>query len=266
MMGVGEAMAPLFQLSACAEMLWPDKPLLWRVARLKERNFAVGLWNWTDYDIDALVKSGATFSIMNGYTEGRLVDDEGADLLLQSARQAVTIGKRLGVLRYNLHGTALGYMGKPLLPCQRVTGRMWLKAYACLGRICDLAQKENVVFTLENLNPRDHPDCPLASASDVLSLVSMVDCPHLRITLDLYHCQIGEGDLIRSCQASMPWLGEVQIADNPGRCEPGTGEINFGAIARALDEGGYRGAVGLEAYAKSDSDAALDAFERLFRP
>jgi hydroxypyruvate isomerase len=94
-----------------------------------------------------------------------------------------------------------------------------------------LAEKSGQVFTLENLNPIDHPGCSFGSTAAVLGLVSAVNRPQLRINLDLYHTQIGEGDLIRWCEACLPWLGEVQVADNPGRCEPGTGEINYPAIA-----------------------------------
>ena len=50
-------------------------------------------------------------------------------------------------------------------------------------------------------------------------LVSVVNRPQLRINLDLYHTQIGEGDLIRWCEACLPWICEVQVADNPGRCD-----------------------------------------------
>ncbi|MFD1810143.1 TIM barrel protein [Gemmobacter lanyuensis] len=62
----------------------------------------------------------------------------------------------------------------------------------------------------------------------------------------------------------MPWIGEVQVADNPGRCEPGTGEINYRAVALALKAMGYSGPVGLEAFAQGDEDAALTAFRTAF--
>ena len=91
-----------FELVACAEMLWLDKPIDWRASRLKELGSGVGL-NWPDHDIDALAKTGARFTIMNGYLEGRLADDEGAAMLLASARQTAQIGKRLGVARLNPH-------------------------------------------------------------------------------------------------------------------------------------------------------------------
>ena len=136
---------------------------------------------------------------------------------------------------------------------------------AALTRVAELGQREGVVFVLENLNLEvDHPHTPFARAADVLALVQAVDSPHLRMMFDVYHAQIGEGNLIELLRASGPYLGEVQVADVPGRCEPGTGEINYPAIARALADLGYAGVVGLEGWAKTDSDLALARFREAF--
>lgn len=245
-------------------MLWRDRPISWRASRLKEMGFGVGLWNWPDWDIAALERTGATFTIMNGYLKGRLTDKEGADALIKSARETVRVGKRLGVQRLNLHGTGLGDMGVPIPQIGAFAPGMEQRARDTLHRICDLAEVEGVIFTLENLNPIDHPGCPFGATADVLALVSAVNRPQLRINLDLYHTQIGEGDLIRWCEACLPWLGEVQVADNPGRCEPGTGEINYRGVARALVAMNYNGPVGMEAFAASEPEAALNAFREAF--
>ena len=90
--------------------------------------FGVGLWNWVDHDVDALEKTGARFTIMNGYIEGRLGDDEGAEMLLASARETADIGRRLGVERLNLHGTGLGDGGIPVWQHKNVSDQMWIKA------------------------------------------------------------------------------------------------------------------------------------------
>lgn len=129
-----------FQLAACAEMLWLDRPMDWRAARLAEMGFGVGLWNWPELDIPRLVATGASFTIMNGYLQGRLADDDGAKMLLASAAETIQVGKRLGVARLNLHGTGLGDGGIPIWQHDVVTGPMWLKAGDTLNRICDLAQ------------------------------------------------------------------------------------------------------------------------------
>ncbi|MBO9454688.1 TIM barrel protein [Paracoccus sp. R12_1] len=241
-------------------MLWRDRPIEWRAARLTEMGLGVGLWNWPDHDLAKLQAVGANYTIMNGYLQGRLADDEGAQMLLASARETARVGKRLGVARLNLHGTGLGDGGIPIRQHEQISGAMWLKARDTLHRICDLAEEEDVIFALENLNQMDHPGCPFGSTADVLALVTAIDRPQLRINLDLYHTQIGEGDLIRWCQKCLPWIGEIQVADNPGRFEPGTGEINYPKIAVALAAMGYRGTVGMEAFAAGEGDTAVSAF------
>ena len=110
--------------------------------------------------------------------------------------------------------------------------------------------------------------CQLASSHSLLVIRQTSGIPEVRhfkpdLPGPLVH-QTGEGDLIRWCEACLPWIGEIQVADNPGRCEPGTGEIAYDRVARALDRMGYRGPVGMEAFAAGDSDAALDAFVAAF--
>jgi hydroxypyruvate isomerase len=225
----------------------------------------VGLWNWPEHDLSKLEKTGANFTIMNGYLRGRLADDEGAEELLKTAYETAQVGKRLGVARLNLHGTGLGEGGLPVTPCEVVTGSMWLKARETLQRIADLGEQEGVTFTLENLNlPVDHPGVPFGRAEDTLALVSSVNHPHLRLNLDLYHAQIGEGNLIELCRKSLPWIGEIQVADVPGRMQPGTGEINYHGIALALKAMGYNGPVGMEAFASGDAEEALEQFRQAF--
>lgn len=258
-------MSAPFQLAACAEMLWTDRPMAWRLRRLTELGYQAGIWNWGNHDLAMLAASGATFSSMTGYVRGRLADKEGADELLATARESIAVGKRLNVARLNLHGTGLGERGLPVVPCETVTGAMWLKARDTLARIAELAEREQVTFMLENLNlPVDHPGVPFACIEDTLALVSAVDSPRLRLNLDLYHVQIGEGNLIAWCRRCLPWIGEVQVADVPGRMEPGTGEVAWGNVAKALNAMGYAGPVCLEAHASGEAEAALEAFRAAF--
>ena len=254
-----------FTLAACAEMLWPERPMEWRLRRLTEMGFECGIWNWANHDLAMLERSGATFSSMTGYLRGRLADDEGANELLATATQSIEVGKRLNVARLNLHGTGLGEGGLPVTPCEKVTGTMWFKALDTLNRIADLAERHNVTFMIENLNlPVDHPGVPFARIEDTLVLVSSLNHSRLRLNLDLYHVQIGEGNLIEWCRRCLAFIGEIQVADVPGRKEPGTGEINYPAIARALKLMGYRGPVCMEAFASGKAEDALADFRSAF--
>ena len=254
-----------FTLAVCAEMVHRDLPLVERVERLHARGFAVEIWDWTKKDLSQLAAIGAHFTSMTGYVEGDLIDPDGADSLVHTAELSIEASRVLGKPNLNLHGTGLDGDGLPILPVEAVTGEMWLAAQNTLGRFADLGKQHDVVFTLENLNVTvDHPGTPFARAEDTLALVRAVGSPHLRMNLDLYHAQIGEGNLIELVRRALPWVGEIQVADVPGRCEPGTGEISYPAIARTLDAVGYDGVVGMEAFASGDSDAAVEAFRDAF--
>jgi hydroxypyruvate isomerase len=257
-----------FTLAVSSEMVFLDRPHLDRVQRIHQLGFAVEIWDWTTKDLDALAglaQDGVRFTSMTGYVTGRLADPEGAADLLRTAEQSVPVAHRLGSPLLNLHGTGLDGRGLPVTPAHEVSGQMWLQAEKSLARLAALGRREGVVFALENLNTAvDHPGVPFARAADVLALVAAVDDPHVRMMLDLYHAQIGEGNLIDLVHRAGPLIGEIQVADVPGRCEPGTGEINYPAIARALVDIGYHGTVGLEAWASGDSDVALQRFRHAF--
>jgi hydroxypyruvate isomerase len=258
-------MSTPFTLTVCAEMVFTDLPLLERVRRLDALGVGVEIWDWTTKDVDALVATGARFSSMTGYVRGTLTDPEGADALLATAAESIPVAKRLGIPRLNLHGTGLGEGGLPVAPVEVVTGPMWVTAVDTLRRVAALGEQHDVVFCLENLNTAvDHPGVPFARAADTLALVEAVDSPHLRMMLDLYHAQIGEGNLIELCRRAGAAIGEIQVADVPGRCEPGTGEIAYPAVARALAAMGYDGVIGLEAFASGDSELALARFREAF--
>jgi hypothetical protein len=167
----------------------------------------------------------------------------------------------------NLHGTGLDDRGLPVHPVQTVTGAMWQAAVNTLTLISALDEREGVVFCLENLNTAvDHPGTPFARVADTRALDQAVNRSHLRMNLDLCHAKIGAGNLNQRIRGSIDRIGEVQVADVPGRCEPGIGEINYPAIAAALHDARYTGVAGLEAWASGDSDTALQRFGDAFTP
>ncbi|MET0417735.1 MAG: TIM barrel protein [Actinoplanes sp.] len=254
-----------YRLAVCAEMVYLELPFAERVRRLAGQGFEVEMWNWAGKDIDELAKTGATISSMTGYLSGTLADPAGAEELLRTARLSLEVAERLDCPRLNIHGTGLDERGLPVRPAEAVTPAMWLTAARTLTRLAELGERAGRVFTLENLNTAvDHPGVPFAKAGDTLTLVSTVDSPHLRMNLDLYHAQIGEGNLVQLVEQALPMVGEIQVADVPGRCEPGTGEIHYPAVAAALRRLDYRGVIGLEAWASGAPDEAVDRFRRAF--
>ncbi|MBB5716372.1 2-oxo-tetronate isomerase [Sphingomonas aerophila] len=106
---------------------------------------------------------------------------------------------------------------------------------------------EDITIVLEPINTRvDIPGYFYDSTDAVVELLERADRGNVKLLYDVYHVQIMEGDLARTMERLMPRIGHVQIADNPGRNEPGTGEINFPWLLSRLDQLGYDGWVGCE--------------------
>ena len=254
-----------YRLAASAEMIFLDLPFVERVRRIHELGFEVEIWDWTKKNLQEIAATGAVIGSMTGYVEGDLLDDDGIEMFLATAEQSIEASKIINCPRLNVHGTGLDSNGQAIKKKYSTTAAEWAKATETLTRLAELGARHGKVFMLENLNLLvDHPGTPFGLASDTLKLVSEINHPNLRLNLDLYHAQIGEGNLTELVRECYDYIGEIQVADVPGRMEPGTGEINYARVAKELKTLGYTGVVGLEGWAAGDSVAALEAFRAAF--
>jgi hydroxypyruvate isomerase len=255
----------MYQLAASAETLFLDRPFAERARTLASHGFLVEIWDWSTKDLEELAATGAEIVGMSGHLRGSIIDAEEAVDYLAGAVESIVAAERLGCRQLVLHTTEVGPDGRVLAPIETITGPMWITAYQTLMELAELAERHDVTYVLENLNTRvDHAGAPLSRATDVLDLVEAVDSPRVLALLDLYHAQIDEGNLIELVRRAGPRLGEIQVADVPGRHEPGTGEINYPRVAAELREIGYEGVVGLEAFPAGDDEIALDRFREAF--
>ncbi|MFN0044235.1 MAG: 2-oxo-tetronate isomerase [Alphaproteobacteria bacterium] len=108
------------------------------------------------------------------------------------------------------------------------------------------AARAGIEINLEPINTRDVPGYFLSRTDHAIALLERVGLPNVRLQFDFYHVQIMEGDLASRFERLLPHIGHVQIADTPGRNEPGTGEINYPFVLERMDALGYRGWVGCE--------------------
>ena len=107
-------------------------------------------------------------------------------------------------------------------------------------------ERAGIMLLIEAINTRDIPDFFLQTTSQALAVVADVGSENLKLQYDIYHMQIMEGDLTPTIEANLPMIRHIQLADNPGRNEPGTGEINYPFLFDAIDEMGYDGWIGCE--------------------
>jgi len=108
------------------------------------------------------------------------------------------------------------------------------------------AARQGVMLVIEPINGRDIPGFYLQTSAHAEKVIAAVGSPHLKLQLDLYHCQIMEGDLTRRIERLLPLIEHVQIAGVPERHEPDEGEVNYAVLFRLLDKLGYAGWIGAE--------------------
>jgi hydroxypyruvate isomerase len=118
-------------------------------------------------------------------------------------------------------------------------------------------QKEGIRLLFEAINTRDMPGFYLTRTVDALFLIQEVNHPNLFYQYDIYHMQVMEGNLATTISENIERIGHMQLADNPGRHEPGTGEINFPNLFRFIDEAGYAGHIGCEYKPLTTTEAGL---------
>ncbi len=133
----------------------------------------------------------------------------------------------------------------------------WDHYIDCMGTAADRAAVRGLTVMIEPLNRIDRPHYLLNTQAQALDVLAALGRPNLKIMLDLYHVQRGEGNLLERMRASLPHAAHVQIADNPGRHEPGTGEIRFDTVFAEIERSGYAGMIGCEYL---PSGATLDSF------
>ncbi|MFE8070156.1 hydroxypyruvate isomerase [Marinobacteraceae bacterium S3BR75-40.1] len=175
----------------------------------------------------------------------------------RGVEQALAYADRLGCRQMNcLAG---------LVPESSDPSQCWDTLLANLAWAADALASEGCDLMVEAINSRvDMPGFFLDRCERVVAALDAIDRPNAYLQLDLYHQQIQAGDLIRTFERYRDRIGHIQFADNPGRHEPGTGEIHFPRVFEAIDAAGYRGWVSAEYRPSGSTEASLETW--LSRP
>lgn len=122
----------------------------------------------------------------------------------------------------------------------------------------DLIGPHGIDLLLEAINSKvDIPGYFYSTTDAALSVMRAVERPNVKLQYDIYHMQIMEGDIARTIERLLGDIGHMQLADNPGRAEPGTGEINYDWLLSHIDALGYQGWIGCEYRPRADTAAGL---------
>jgi hydroxypyruvate isomerase len=179
-----------------------------------------------------------------------IVDPAHRETFLSDIRHAIEVAQRLGIDQIVVTSGL------------SAAGKNYQEQYASLvegvRRAADLVAAARFNLLVEPLNSLvDHPGCFLTSCVEGLKLVREVDHPHVRLLFDIYHEQVMRGNIIRTLTEAAPLVALIHVADNPGRNDPGSGEINFANVYRAIRKTGYTGRVAMEYRPLGDPVASL---------
>ena len=118
-------------------------------------------------------------------------------------------------------------------------------------------KKVNIRLLIEPINTFDIPGFYLSTTKQAVEILNEVGSDNLFIQYDIYHAQRMEGELCKTLEANLLKIAHIQLADNPGRNEPGTGEINYAHLFKFIDQIGYKGWIGCEYKPASNTEAGL---------
>lgn len=198
---------------------------------------------WRDKDMagvaEALAETGVTLTGFCVDPRRSIVDPAQHEEFLGAVRDTLEAAKKVGSPPLIV---ASGFNREGVSPDEH-----FAEAVKALRAAADLAEEAGVTLVLEPLNDRiDHPGMYLVSTTLGLDLIEAVGSPRLRLLYDVYHSRVMGEDMKAVLAGRIHLVEHVQVADLPGRNEPGTGELDFAAIVADLRALGYTGAIGLE--------------------
>ena len=211
---------------------WEDNGMMARPAAEQE---AIG-----DLLRDRGMRMGVFVANRIDWKEPTMVSGPGdyREEFLAGIRQSVDVARRCGATWMTVVPGHLDHRLEPMYQFANVV--------ETLKRAAALLEPHGLVMVLEPLNFRDHPGLFLTKAAQAYAVCKAVASPSCKILFDVYHQQIQEGNLIPNIDAAWEEIAYFQLGDNPGRKEPGTGEIHYANVLRHVHEKGYTGIYGME--------------------
>jgi hydroxypyruvate isomerase len=235
----------MYELSANLEWLFTEAPATpQRIHAAAAAGLpAVEIWTWRDKDLDgiedALHDTGLLLQTMCTEPMGQLVDPRTHRTFLHGLQESLIVAARLNC---------------PYLVVTAGDSRSDVSHEDQRAAIIDALQHADnmlaghqVTLLLENLNSRvDHPRTFLDATTDAISILHEVASPSIKLLFDAYHARVMNEDARQALDTARDLLAHIQIADTPGRHEPGTGTIDWPAALTTFHDLGYTGRLGLE--------------------
>ncbi len=257
--------------SICIEMVFTELDFYDRFEAAKKAGFDyVEFWGWEDKDIDRIQalseKHDVKIASISGDRDYSLVDLDHEKPYIDFVKASIKVAKQLDCKNLVIHSNALGEGGVVVNHYDEKSGyEQFGTMVKILMQLAPVAEEADVVLVLEALNIQtDHVGNFLAYTKDSADLMKVIDSDYIRVLYDIYHMQLTEGKIIDTINKYHEYMGYIHVADAPGRMEPGTGEINYDNVFKALQDVGYKGFIGFELTPSKDSETVAKELVNLF--
>jgi hydroxypyruvate isomerase len=257
------------KISICAEMIYPQLSFIERIDKLGRAGFSTfEFWAWKDKDLGALenrVERGMRVATFSGQRQGSLVEPADHPGYVAEVQESIQVARRLGCKHLMVLSDELSEDGSVTTKYRPMDAEERAGNIASgLKLLAPIAEEQEVTLLLEPLNTLvDHPGYSLDSSRAAFDIIGRVASERIKVLYDIYHMQIMEGNVIQTLRDNIDSIGYIHVADVPGRGEPGTGELNYENIFRAVNDVGYQGYVGFEFQPREDTDRALEVIKKL---
>jgi len=239
--------------SVCIEMIFTEFPFLERIEKAAEAGFdAIEFWNWDNKDLPAIKvaadKAGLGIASFQANLGGTLIHPDHRQSFVAGIQKSLGKAQEMGSANLFMLTDELGEDRSVRFQFPELSAEAkYQSVLDGLKMIAPLAEEAGVTLVVEPLNIYvDHPGYFLHGSALGFDLIRAVDSPRVKLLYDIYHMQVMEGNIIYTLTSNLDVIDHVHVADVPGRHEPGTGELNYANIFRALREVGYDKYVGFE--------------------
>lgn len=255
-------MSTINSFVANLSFLFTEKPFMERFAAAKAAGFnAVEFMFPYDYDLDqikfklnSLGLELVLFNLPAGDWEngerGIAINPDRKNEFRAGVARAIEAAQKLGVKQVNC------LVGKRSPGTE--DSELWSTLVENISYAAEQLKVQGISLMIEPINHYDIPGFFLNTTDQVIRLIDKVNCPNAFLQLDIYHASREEEDLFKILSSSISRIGHVQIADQPGRHQPGSGTIDFQGLLTELKKVGYSKAIALEYVPDPDTETSLE--------
>ena len=236
-----------------------------RIDRVADAGYeAFEFWVWTGKDLSSILErkrardlemsmitcSSPSSPMLEDMSQGCLTNPRNRSRFLRAIQETIEVAHMLDCPSIGVvTGNALPHLSRET---------QWASVVAGLQEAGPVAAAGGVTLVVEPLNTLvDHPGYFFSTSDDAFALMREVGHPNVKLLFDIYHQQVTEGNVTQNLTENIAEVGHIHVADCPGRHQPGTGELDYRNIFRAIDRVGYQGHVALEYSPLGDTETSL---------